>query len=108
MALSRDHVFTLARQIPRGRVSTYSDLAHASGHPRAARQVGWALSLIPDGLDVPWWRVIKSDGRVPFHGHRELQMELLRSEGVPVDESGRVALERFHWDEFQADPDAGP
>lgn len=97
---SRETIFALARRIPRGRVATYSDLAHASGHPRAARQVGWALSVIPEGGDVPWWRVIKSDGLVPFHGHRELQMDLLRAEDIPVDENGRVPLELYRWDEF--------
>lgn len=95
---SRDHVFALTRRIPRGRVSTFGDLAHLSGNPRAARQVGWALSLIPEGLDVPWWRVVKSEGLLPFHNHRELQADLLRQEGIQVDTEGRLDLERYRWD----------
>jgi len=98
-AAGRNHVYEMTRRIPRGRVATYGDLARLTGNPRAARQMGWALSLLPDGLDVPWWRVINRHGLVPHHGHRELQAELLRQEGVEVSPEGRVDLDRYRWDE---------
>jgi methylated-DNA-protein-cysteine methyltransferase-like protein len=96
----RDRVFELVRRIPRGRVSTYSEVAHACGSSRAARQVGWSLSDLPAGVDIPWWRVIKSSGLVPSHKCRDLQVELLRAEGLEVDEAGRVDLRRWLWDEL--------
>jgi methylated-DNA-protein-cysteine methyltransferase-like protein len=99
MALSfRDRVAELVRQVPAGRVSTYSDIAHALGSPRAARQVGWALSDLPAEAEVPWWRIVKSSGHVPLHHSRELQADLLRAEGVEVDESGKIEMRRYLWD----------
>src|SRR5438045_2089042 len=96
--MSRLHIYDLARRIPRGRLATYGDLAWLAGTPRAARQVGWALSVLPDNLDVPWWRVINHRGQVPHHAHRELQAELLRREGIEVSDDGVVDLDRYRWE----------
>ena len=93
------NIYEIARRIPRGRVATYGDLARLSGAPRAAREVGWALSILPDNLDVPWWRVINRHGLIPPHAGRELQAELLRSEGVEVSEEGRIDLAQYRWEE---------
>lgn len=79
-------------------VATYGDLARLAGTPRAARQVGWALSLLADNGDVPWWRVINRHGLVPCHSNRTLQAQLLRDEGVEVTEEGCVDLERYRWE----------
>ena len=86
-------------RIPPGKVATYGDVAEAAGFPRGGRQAGWALRALPEGSAVPWWRVIRRDGRIALTGADACrQAERLRAEGVAVSEEGRVDLERYRWD----------
>src|SRR5688572_9049639 len=85
-------IWDVVAQIPRGRVSTYGDVAREAGLPGRARQVGYALKHVPDGMHLPWHRVVGSGGKIVFppasSAYRE-QTRRLRSEGVKV-ENGRV------------------
>lgn len=104
--MSRDfpaQVYELVRRIPAGQVATYGDLARLCGRPRAARQVGWAMSNPPDGLELPWWRVVNRNG-VPAHAYRDRQIDCLRAEGVEVGEDGALDVDRYRWD----GPEEGP
>jgi methylated-DNA-protein-cysteine methyltransferase-like protein len=79
-------------RVPRGQVSTYGDIARAAGLPGRARLAGRALRLMPDGLHLPWHRIVGAGGRIAFpKGSRQYreQTRLLRSEGLVVD-AGRV------------------
>lgn len=69
-----------------GEVSTYGDIAEDAGYPKQARLVGRILSTTD--VDVPWWRVVNSHGRI-VSGHPDEQRDLLRGEGVTVTD-GRV------------------
>jgi methylated-DNA-protein-cysteine methyltransferase-like protein len=86
-------IWDVIARIPRGSVSTYGDVARAAGLPGRARQTGYALKHVPDGMHLPWHRVVGAGGRIAFppgtRPHRE-QTRLLRSEGVEVT-GGRVA-----------------
>ena len=86
-------IWDVVARIPRGRVSTYGDVAREAGLPGRARQAGYALKHTPDGMHLPWHRVVGSGGKIAFprgsSTHRE-QTRRLRSEGVEV-ENGRVA-----------------
>jgi methylated-DNA-protein-cysteine methyltransferase related protein len=89
--------------IPRGKASTYGWVARAAGLPGRARQVGLALRIAPDELNVPWHRVVGAGGRivvpVSSRSHRE-QARRLRAEGVRVVK-GRVSPEAMtDLDEF--------
>ena len=96
----RDRVLQVTSEIPYGHVATYGDVARIAGNPRAAREVGWAMSSLPEGSDVPWWRVINRFGRVSCRSHgMSRQEELLRAEGVEFDAEGVIDLDRFRWDE---------
>lgn len=79
------------RAIPRGQVAGYGEVARRAGLPGRARLVARILSE-GRAQDVPWHRVLRSDGRIAFpegsRGWRE-QARLLRAEGVRV-ENGRV------------------
>jgi methylated-DNA-protein-cysteine methyltransferase-like protein len=79
-------VYELVRQIPRGQVATYGQLAALLGSPRGARAVGWALRALPPALErsVPWHRVVGSGGRISPRGGAGplIQRRLLRAEGV--------------------------
>ena len=79
--------------IPRGQVATYGDVAVMAGLPRShARRTAYALRHVPEGMDLPWHRVLGAGGKIVFpkasRHHRE-QARRLRSEGVPVKD-GRV------------------
>ncbi len=85
-------VYGLVEFVPRGKVTTYGDLATLLGSPRVARHVGFALAALNDP-DIPWQRVINARGRISFKGdvaRGELQRRLLEAEGLEFDDSGRV------------------
>jgi methylated-DNA-protein-cysteine methyltransferase-like protein len=83
--------------IPRGKVSSYRDVARTAGMPNGARQVVRILHTLSRPLSLPWHRVIRADGHIalPAGNGREIQTALLRSEGVEVSELGRVDLEKY-------------
>ena len=80
-------VRALVASIPRGRVTTYGDIADAADLS-SPRIVGWIMRT--DSSDLPWHRVITASGRPAPHLATR-QLELLRAEGV-LAEGGRVAL----------------
>ena len=91
-------IYELVRQIPKGRVATYGQIARLAKWGRRARHVGWAMHACPD--DVPWHRVINSKGEISARARsdsHELQRLLLEAEGVRFDDRGRVDLGRFLW-----------
>lgn len=59
-----EDVLELVSQIPRGSVTTYSEIARVLGKPRAYRAVGNALAKNPNPEKIPCHRVIRSDGSV--------------------------------------------
>jgi methylated-DNA-protein-cysteine methyltransferase related protein len=95
----RDRVLHVVRRVPHGRVVSYGQVALWAGSPRAARQVGGVLFGLRDADgDVPWQRVVNARGGISTFkvGAGELQVALLRSEGVEVTEAG-VDLARWGW-----------
>ena len=90
-----ERVYEIVARIPRGRVASYGQIAWMLGHPRAARQVGWAMRTCPDGL--PWQRVVKSDGEIAGGGYAEARRALLESEGMRFLPDGRVDMEACRW-----------
>jgi methylated-DNA-protein-cysteine methyltransferase-like protein len=86
-------IWDVVAQLPRGRVSTYGDVARAAGLPGRARQAGYALKHTPAGMHLPWHRVVGAGGKIVFPAgskpHRE-QTRRLRADGVKV-KGGRVA-----------------
>jgi len=93
-------IYAVVRRIPRGRVATYGQIAEIAGLEGHARQVGYALHSLPSGSGIPWHRVVNSFGEVSKRSDSdsdELQVELLRAEGVVFDTGGRIDLRRFRW-----------
>jgi alkylated DNA nucleotide flippase Atl1 len=78
--------------IPSGRVMSYSDVAEfiAAGSGRA---VGTVMATY--GAEVPWHRVVRSDGSCAPRV-RDEQIALLRAEGVAMD-GNRVDMSRARW-----------
>lgn len=92
-------VFAAVRAIPRGKVASYGEVALRAGLPRRARLVGRLLREAPAGADLPWHRVVRSDGRLAFPEGSAPYMEQrarLEMEGVAMT-GGRVARGFFAW-----------
>lgn len=100
-----NRVFEVVLQIPRGKVSTYGQVARLIGAPRSARYVGYALRANPapgtDPSSIPCHRVVFKDGRMATgfaFGGEEVQRGMLAEEGVGFDDEGKVRMEEFLWD----------
>jgi len=68
------------RDLRRGEVVSYGEVARRAGYPRAARAVG---NLLAKHTGAPWWRVVRASGELAA-GSREEQERRLRREGVVV------------------------
>jgi len=99
-----ERVWGLVRQVPRGRVATYGQIALMLPPPDgvdfesykafAPRWVGGAMAACPD--DVPWQRVINSQGKISLRPGAERQRLLLEEEGVEFVKD-KVDLKKFGW-----------
>ncbi|MBC6459776.1 MGMT family protein [Actinomadura sp. HBU206391] len=88
-------VLDVVERIPPGRVMSYGDIAEYLGLG-GPRQVGRVMST--QGGGVPWWRVIRADGR-PLPGHERRALERYAAEGTPLRPGGdRVDMRRARWD----------
>jgi len=86
-----DVIRDAVRKIPKGKVSTYGDVARAAGFPGAARQVVWALQ---DSRGVPWHRVVGAGGKILLRGESALEQRFrLEAEGV-IFHGCRVWMEK--------------
>lgn len=92
-----EKVYNAVKKIPRGRVTTYGEIAIMAGHPGAARAVGTALHKNPYEGIVPCHRVVNASGKLAkdfaFGGIGE-QKRRLTDEGVEVID-GKVDLEKY-------------
>jgi methylated-DNA-protein-cysteine methyltransferase-like protein len=95
-------VYEVARQIPRGRVTSYGAIAQCLGTKLSARMVGWAMNgagrVRPR---VPAHRVVNRNGMLSGKHHFETPTrmeELLKKEGVLVKNDKVVDFEKKFWD----------
>jgi methylated-DNA-[protein]-cysteine S-methyltransferase len=80
-----ERVWEKLRKIPRGKVTTYKQIAIALGSPNAARAVGNACNRNKDSPRTPCHRVVKSDGSIGGYAKGlKKKVALLRSEGVRI------------------------
>lgn len=96
-----DRVIQVVAQIPKGRVTTYGRIARALGSPRSARMVGWILSNLHSGQDLPAHRVVNRVGYLSgaeAWGNPEIMRDLLRDEGVTFRDEWEVDLDACLWD----------
>jgi methylated-DNA-protein-cysteine methyltransferase-like protein len=92
-------IYSVVRQIPYGKVASYGQVARIAGHSIQARQVGYALAALKSGShDIPWQRVINSQGRISLPGvGGVIQKNLLLEEGIKFDAKDRVDFEIYGW-----------
>ncbi|HLC78067.1 MAG TPA: MGMT family protein [Candidatus Nanoarchaeia archaeon] len=114
-----EKIYSKLRQVPKGRVTTYKDLAHAV-RSKAYRAVGTAMNKNPYGylisseairnrrskirgdskrnsgfFLVPCHRVINSDGKIGgFASGTCNKIKMLKTEGIVI-ESGKIDLKKY-------------
>ena len=95
-----EKIYDVVRRIPEGKVATYGQIAAMAGNPRWSRVVGYALHVNPEPGVIPCHRVVDRLGRpssaFAFEGV-QVQLELLRQEGVEADGNGRIDLDKYQW-----------
>lgn len=93
-------IYEIVKQIPKGKVASYGQIAMLAGNPRAARGVGFALHHNPEPGVIPCHRVVFKDGSVCTgfaFGGPEIQRAMLAAEEVPFLPDGRVDMARARW-----------
>ena len=95
-------VWSVARQIPKGRVTSYGAIANYLGTKLSARMVGWAMNGASKAKPkVPAQRVVNRNGMLSGKMHFETPMrmqELLEKEGVRVEKDKIIDFEKRFWD----------
>src|SRR5579859_6761268 len=95
----RDRVYELTKQIPRGKVATYGQIAQLAGSPGAARAVGMCMKTNPNAPIVPCHRVVASDGSLTGYSAGKgtiTKRKMLLQEGV-LFSGERVNLDKSKW-----------
>lgn len=95
-----ERVYSIARQIPYGKVTSYGAIAKALGAARSARMVGWAMNAAHGKVDVPAHRVVNRKGLLTGKFHFDgtnLMQQLLESEGIEVVDNQILDFEKHFW-----------
>lgn len=93
----RQQIYSLMRQLPDDKVTTYGDLAAFCGQPNAARIVGGIAHTGP--IDLPWHRLVNSKGGLAsgFPGGREVQEQLLAGDNIECSNFYVIDFEERRW-----------
>jgi len=82
--------------VPRGKVSSYGSIAAKAGLPNGARQTVRVLHSMTEKYSLPWHRIVRSGGVIALEGEgKELQITLLRGEGVKVSKEGKIDMGKY-------------
>lgn len=97
-----ERTYEMVRQIPKGRVASYGQIARMLGEPRKARFVGFAMHSSPGMAGgVPCHRVVFKDGSLApgfAFGGPDVQRLLLEDEGIRFLPDGRVDMASCAWE----------
>jgi methylated-DNA-protein-cysteine methyltransferase-like protein len=96
-----ERVYSVVRQIPFGKVTSYGAIAKILGSARSARMVGWAMNAAHDLEDVPAHRVVNRKGMLTGKHHFDgtnLMQQLLESEGVTIVDNQIIDFDTVFWD----------
>lgn len=97
-----EDVYSVVRQIPKGRVTTFGAIANYLGTKSSARMVGWAMNGAHNTTPaVPAQRVVNRNGMLSGRAHfatPTLMEELLGKENIKVVDNTVVDFEKLFWD----------
>lgn len=95
-------VWDVARQIPKGRVTSYGAIANYLGTKLSARMVGWAMNGVSSAKPkVPAHRVVNRNGMLSGKVHfnpPSLMQELLEKEKIKVEDDKIIGFKEVFWD----------
>ncbi len=93
-------VIKIIKNIPLGKVLTYGKIAKLAGNPRAARQVSWLLHSSTKKYNLPWHRVINSQGKIALKSQngKDYQKILLEKEGIELTKNNKIDLKKYLWE----------
>ena len=94
-----ERVYSVARKIPYGKVTSYGAIARYLGAARSARMVGWAMNKCDES--VPAHRVVNAKGLLTGKHHFQgvnLMQQLLESEGIVIKDNQIQNFNTFFWD----------
>ena len=90
-----EKVWDACKKIPKGKVSTYGEIAKAIKNRDASRAVGNALNKNPFAPIVPCHRVIQSNGSIGgFAFGTNKKIAMLKNEGIEI-KNGKIDLEKY-------------
>lgn len=95
-----EKIYEAVKRIPEGKVATYGQIAAMAGNPRWSRVVGYALHVNPEPGVIPCHRVVDRFGRPSrafAFGGVQIQLDLLKEEGVEAEADGRIDLDKYQW-----------
>lgn len=95
----KDKVYDIVKQIPYGKVITYSQIAEKLGNEKLARVVGNILHKNPDEKQIPCYKVVSSKGKLAnkfAFGGIEEQKRRLEKENIIVN-NYKVDLSKYNW-----------
>ena len=93
-------VIFLTKQVPRGKVASYGQIASLAGKPHGARGVGWILNSCAETHDLPWQRIINSKGKISFSKRTDQyrkQKALLIREKIKFLKDDSISLDAYGW-----------
>lgn len=106
-----ERVVDIIRNIPKGKVMTYGQIAALAGNPRGARQVVRVLHSLSEKHNLPWHRVINSKGEIGLKDYESNNMQkvLLQNEGIKFTKQNKINLNEFQFTGYNAlkEPDFG-
>lgn len=95
-----ERVYSVVREIPYGRVTSFGAIAKALGTARSARMVGWAMNASHSLDDVPAHRVVNRNGLLTgklHFGGTNLMQQLLENEGIVVIDNQVQDFKNIFW-----------
>mgnify|MGYP001060250395 CR=1 FL=1 len=92
-------VIDIIKRIPKGKVSTYGQIAKFAGNKTAARQVSFILHSSSKKENLPWHRVVNGKGGISINSEDcyNLQICLLKKEGIIFNENNLINLKIYLW-----------
>ena len=98
MPSQKEKIYEKLRQVPKGRVVTYGELARSIG-TNAFRFVGSCMKTNPDPVKTPCYKVILSSGKIGNYsgiGGIKSKISKLKSDGIEIID-GKIDLDKFGW-----------
>lgn len=96
-----EDVWEVARQVPKGRVTTYGAIAKYLGTKMSARMVGWAMNAAHADETIPAQRVVNRNGMLSGKAHfgsPDRMQQLLEKDGVRVENDQVAEFGALYWD----------